>query len=252
MGLKRKKKSRSCNVVSDDSDNENLYSFEKTSPEEKIMPWKQKSIHFTKKFKFIEDSINNDDFVEYKNICDDKELFPLGTLSTDSDNQIDTKYSDRRNQKVKNIRKNRKRKRISPSGYRNCHGLAIDNDDKKIKSNKQNKMNKLFSIVLIALCVSAALTALPKRRMAKKQIKVRNEKAIKLVRRLLTEMKKHDHNNRRLSMTFRCSAAPFANECCSNGTQNSDTCNVCIAASLLNIFGDGPEQDCKDMCPGEC
>merc|ERR1712178_61994 len=53
---------------------------------------------------------------------------------------------------------------------------------------------------------------------------------------------------RKLGKTHRCSAAPFQNACCSNGTDNSDPCNICLM-NPMNWGGDGPS---KCGCPGTC
>merc|ERR1719262_1910939 len=49
-------------------------------------------------------------------------------------------------------------------------------------------------------------------------------------------------------MTSRCSAAPFKNECCANGTVHSDGCNMCLAAKVLTLGA----KDCTGECKGGC
>merc|ERR1712196_497147 len=53
---------------------------------------------------------------------------------------------------------------------------------------------------------------------------------------------------RKLGMTYRCSAAPFKNECCANGTVHSDQCNMCLAAKVLTFGTKDCTADCKDPC----
>merc|ERR1712029_408499 len=53
---------------------------------------------------------------------------------------------------------------------------------------------------------------------------------------------------RKLGMTHRCSAAPFKNECCANGTVHSDNCNLCLTAQVFT-FG---KKDCDASCKGGC
>merc|ERR1712196_84970 len=61
-------------------------------------------------------------------------------------------------------------------------------------------------------------------------------------RELSEDMRRH------LGMTFRCSAAPFKNECCANGTVHSDQCNMCLAAKVLTMGMKDCTADCKDPC----
>merc|ERR1719440_161075 len=53
---------------------------------------------------------------------------------------------------------------------------------------------------------------------------------------------------RKLGMTSRCSAAPFKNECCANGTVHSDQCNMCLAAKVLTMGAKDCTADCKTPC----
>merc|ERR1712227_131410 len=61
-------------------------------------------------------------------------------------------------------------------------------------------------------------------------------------RELSEDMRRH------LGMTFRCSAAPFKNECCANGTVHSDQCNMCLAAKVLTFGTKDCTADCKVGC----
>merc|ERR1712185_4032 len=91
---------------------------------------------------------------------------------------------------------------------------------KKKKTIQKTFTMKTLAVILLLTIASSAMT---KPRMSKAQ-------------------------RRKLGMTYRCSAAPFKNECCANGTVHSDNCNMCLAAKVLTFGAKDCDASCKDPC----